>query len=415
MQTRTSLRISNRPSSKISNNHLENEKTENEDAINVDFEETRESIVKASNTLFVKSIRESVMDLPNPQNQSVSAFVSSVGEKSVQSPSAAANNHVTSAHSISNQDDDHDLAAAVMHNNQDVGSGAVDNLSPDHHPDSNLALDPDLNDHTSSSSSLSSLLNTLVGERPDSTSTAAPIAQTSSSAFTLQNIIARPLSAASSVSSSAEINSNAMQHHPILPSFPSFLYQQPPLSKTATTTASSGAAHSQVYNTLQPRPTVHLPFDSQQQPTHSFNLNLQSQQQHQQHLLQGMHQQIQQQMQQQMQQQQQQQQQDQIDRVGAAVSLLSTTSVEGISCDPAKTQRGKRATVGPDGVKRYFCKFQGCGRYFSTSGHLTRHFKIHTGEKTHQCPILHCASLFSRKGILYIDVDIGLWFGLHQL
>lgn len=415
MQTRTSLRISNRPSSKTANNNLETQQTKNEEAIKGDFEDTRESIVKASNTLFVKSIRESALDLSNPQNQSFSASVKSVGEKSVQSPSAAANN-VASAHAISNQDDDHDLATAVMPNDQDVGSGAVVvrengflHSSADHQPDSNLTLDLDLNDHASSSSSpLSSLLNTLIAERSD-TATAAPIAPTSSSAFTLQNIIARPLSAASNVSSSAEINSNAMQHHPILPSFPSFLYQQP-----LSTIATSGASHSQVYNTLQPRPTLHLPFDSQQQSTHSFNLNHQSQQQqqHQQNLLQGMHQQIQQQI------QQQQQQQDNIDRVGSAVPLLSTTNVEGMASDPGKTQRGKRATVGPDGVKRYFCKFQGCGRYFSTSGHLTRHFKIHTGEKTHQCPILHCASLFSRKGIFIFYKSrcrYSLPFCLHQL
>lgn len=47
--------------------------------------------------------------------------------------------------------------------------------------------------------------------------------------------------------------------------------------------------------------------------------------------------------------------------------------------------------------RRFGCKYDGCGRSFSTSGHLTRHNKIHTGEKIHFCPILNCASKFSRR------------------
>ena len=39
--------------------------------------------------------------------------------------------------------------------------------------------------------------------------------------------------------------------------------------------------------------------------------------------------------------------------------------------------------------KRHFCNFQGCERTFSTSGHLTRHKKIHTGERAHVWYILH--------------------------
>ncbi|KAJ3337192.1 hypothetical protein HDU91_001548, partial [Kappamyces sp. JEL0680] len=54
-------------------------------------------------------------------------------------------------------------------------------------------------------------------------------------------------------------------------------------------------------------------------------------------------------------------------------------------------------TIGPDNKRRYVCKHEGCDRSFSTSGHLTRHFKIHTGEKMHVCPILTCPAKFSRK------------------
>ncbi|ODQ64697.1 hypothetical protein NADFUDRAFT_52324 [Nadsonia fulvescens var. elongata DSM 6958] len=43
--------------------------------------------------------------------------------------------------------------------------------------------------------------------------------------------------------------------------------------------------------------------------------------------------------------------------------------------------------------KRYPCF---CGRTFSTSGHLTRHARIHTGEKNHICPFDNCEARFSR-------------------
>jgi uncharacterized Zn-finger protein len=47
--------------------------------------------------------------------------------------------------------------------------------------------------------------------------------------------------------------------------------------------------------------------------------------------------------------------------------------------------------------RRYPCLFEGCGKTFSTSGHLSRHVKIHKGEKKHVCPIMGCESRFTRK------------------
>jgi hypothetical protein len=47
--------------------------------------------------------------------------------------------------------------------------------------------------------------------------------------------------------------------------------------------------------------------------------------------------------------------------------------------------------------KRFRCNIDGCLKDFSTSGHLTRHSKIHSGEKPHICPLLGCDSRFSRK------------------
>ncbi|KAI8915624.1 hypothetical protein EDD86DRAFT_196474 [Gorgonomyces haynaldii] len=49
------------------------------------------------------------------------------------------------------------------------------------------------------------------------------------------------------------------------------------------------------------------------------------------------------------------------------------------------------------GNKRYRCREPTCTQTFSTSGHLSRHMKIHTGEKTHCCPIQGCESKFARR------------------
>ncbi|WFD33017.1 hypothetical protein MSPP1_004074 [Malassezia sp. CBS 17886] len=46
--------------------------------------------------------------------------------------------------------------------------------------------------------------------------------------------------------------------------------------------------------------------------------------------------------------------------------------------------------------KRYPCPFPGCDKTFSTSGHSTRHSRIHTGEKPYHCSYPGCDAQFSR-------------------
>lgn len=47
-------------------------------------------------------------------------------------------------------------------------------------------------------------------------------------------------------------------------------------------------------------------------------------------------------------------------------------------------------------IKRKFpCTI--CGKYFTTSGHLSRHGRTHTGEKNYECPYKDCGSRFSRQ------------------
>ncbi|GMM33871.1 transcriptional regulator [Saccharomycopsis crataegensis] len=59
-----------------------------------------------------------------------------------------------------------------------------------------------------------------------------------------------------------------------------------------------------------------------------------------------------------------------------------------------KTNGG--ANSGPmDPQKKYQCRT--CTKSFTTSGHLARHTRIHTGERKHACPYPNCESRFARQ------------------
>ncbi|ORY00617.1 hypothetical protein K493DRAFT_177502, partial [Basidiobolus meristosporus CBS 931.73] len=47
--------------------------------------------------------------------------------------------------------------------------------------------------------------------------------------------------------------------------------------------------------------------------------------------------------------------------------------------------------------RKYKCNYPGCFRSFTTSGHLARHNRIHTGEKNFPCLMAGCPSRFSRQ------------------
>ncbi|KAJ1848973.1 hypothetical protein H4S02_002524 [Coemansia sp. RSA 2611] len=49
------------------------------------------------------------------------------------------------------------------------------------------------------------------------------------------------------------------------------------------------------------------------------------------------------------------------------------------------------------GKRKYKCSHDGCGKAFTTSGHLARHQRIHTGEKNFSCLFPGCTSRFSRQ------------------
>lgn len=65
---------------------------------------------------------------------------------------------------------------------------------------------------------------------------------------------------------------------------------------------------------------------------------------------------------------------------------------------PRKDGQSKdsRNGISVGGKKRYPCPFPGCDKTFSTSGHSSRHSRIHTGEKPYRCSYPGCNAQFSR-------------------
>ena len=49
----------------------------------------------------------------------------------------------------------------------------------------------------------------------------------------------------------------------------------------------------------------------------------------------------------------------------------------------------------PAARRRYSCPQ--CDRAFTTSGHLARHTRVHTGERNHKCPFPGCETRCSRQ------------------
>lgn len=79
-----------------------------------------------------------------------------------------------------------------------------------------------------------------------------------------------------------------------------------------------------------------------------------------------------------------------INRLGLRASPTPPMSPP-TSASPAPVQTSAGVTKAQ---KKYTCH---CNRSFTTSGHLARHMRIHTGEKNYVCPQEGCGARFSRQ------------------
>jgi len=84
---------------------------------------------------------------------------------------------------------------------------------------------------------------------------------------------------------------------------------------------------------------------------------------------------------------------------GSRKSSLSSLSLysrrESLTSVSSSRRGSNRSSQSKGSKRRYECVT--CGKTFTTSGHVARHNRIHTGEKNFQCPEPGCSQRFSRQ------------------
>jgi hypothetical protein len=82
----------------------------------------------------------------------------------------------------------------------------------------------------------------------------------------------------------------------------------------------------------------------------------------------------------------------------SASSSSESEAVEDVSeASPSSPISPKKPPATKKGKKAYQCNHSGCGRIFTTSGHLSRHRRIHSGVKNYRCPLKPCSASFFRS------------------
>ncbi|KAG2055006.1 hypothetical protein BDR06DRAFT_911880 [Suillus hirtellus] len=62
---------------------------------------------------------------------------------------------------------------------------------------------------------------------------------------------------------------------------------------------------------------------------------------------------------------------------------------------PSSLSQSSQSSAAANGKKKHVCPT--CDRGFTTSGHLARHLRVHTGERNHKCPFPGCETRCSRQ------------------
>ncbi|KAJ6615775.1 hypothetical protein B0H10DRAFT_1800932 [Mycena sp. CBHHK59/15] len=74
---------------------------------------------------------------------------------------------------------------------------------------------------------------------------------------------------------------------------------------------------------------------------------------------------------------------------------MSFSPTAATKVEPASPSPGKRAKAVTAFKRHHVCSV--CSRGFSTTGHLARHARVHTGERNHKCPFPGCETKCSRQ------------------